>query len=115
MVSEAVSEIFGTEKSLRTGLQKKLAPKKVSEPVSKKNLVLKKVSQPVSEIFFTDKSLGIGPGNIWSQSRVFPVLSQDFPLDLYKQYHLLYPFLNYLTHNLLFAFLDGSKTDHKQI
>jgi len=36
MVSEPVSEKFGTEKSLGIGIEKKLVPKKVSESVSKK-------------------------------------------------------------------------------
>ena len=76
-----------------TGLEKKLVPKKVSEPVSKKmstekslgiglekfwyqkksrnryrkNLVPKKVSESVSENFSTEKSLGIGLEKIWYQ------------------------------------------------
>ena len=48
MVSEPVSEKFGTEKSLGTGLEKNLVPKKVSEPVPKK--------------FGTEKCPGIGLG-----------------------------------------------------
>ena len=77
MVSEPVSEKFGTEKSLGTGLEKNLVPKKVSEPVPKKfgtekspgiglgkKLVPKKVSEPVTEIF------GIGLETF--RSRDFP-------------------------------------------
>ena len=77
MVSEPVSEKFGTEKSLGTGLENFLVPKKVSEPVSKKfgtekslgiglgkKLVPKKVSEPVSEIF--------GLGLETSRSQDFP-------------------------------------------
>ena len=46
MVSEPESKKFGTEKSLGTGLEKILVPKKVLESVSKK--------------FGTEKNLGIG-------------------------------------------------------
>ena len=72
-----VSEKFGTEKSLGTGLEKNLVPKKVSEPVPKKfgtekspgiglgkKLVPKKVSEPITEIF------GIGLETF--RSRDFP-------------------------------------------
>ena len=77
MVSEPESKKFGTEKSLGTGLEKNLVPKKVSEPVPKKfgtekspgiglgkKLVPKKVSEPVTEIF--------GLGLETSRSRDFP-------------------------------------------
>ena len=72
VVSEPVSEKFGTEKSPRTSIKKNLVPKKVLEPVSEnfgtkksigtgleKNLVPKKVPEPVSENFGTEKSLRI--------------------------------------------------------
>ena len=54
MVSEPVSEKFGTEKSLRIGIEKNLVPKKVSESVSKK-FGTEKVSESVSEKFGTGK------------------------------------------------------------
>ena len=50
VVSEPVSEKFGTEKSLGTGIGKIWYRKKVSEPVSEK--------------FGTEKSTGIGIENI---------------------------------------------------
>ena len=72
MVSEPVSEKFGTEKSPGTGLEniwyrkksrnryrKNLVPKKVSESVSE-NFSTEKVSESVSKKFGTEKSLGIG-------------------------------------------------------
>ena len=55
-VSEPVSEKFGIEKSLRTGIGKIWYHKKVSEPVSEK--------------FGTEKSTGIGIGNIWYRKKV---------------------------------------------
>ena len=51
MVSEQVSEKFGTGKSLGTGIGK--------------NWYRKKVSGPVSKNFGTVKSTGIGIGSIW--------------------------------------------------
>ena len=55
MVSEPVSEKFGTEKSPGTGLEKKLVPKKVPEPVS--------------ENFGTEKSIGTGLEKIWYRKK----------------------------------------------
>ena len=55
MVSEPESKKFGTEKSLGTGLEKILVPKKVSEPVSKN--------------FGTEKSLGIGLEKVWYRKK----------------------------------------------
>ena len=84
MVSEPVSEKFGTEKSLGTGLEKNLVPKKVSEPVPKK--------------FGTEKSPGIGLGKNWyrkksrnrSQKYLVSVSKlsglETFPLDLFKPF-----------------------------
>ena len=56
VVSEPVSEKFGTEKSLGTGIGKIWYRKKVSEPVSEK--------------FGTEKSTGIGIENIWYRIKV---------------------------------------------
>ena len=47
VVSESVSEKFGTEKSPGTGLEKNLVPKKVLEPVSE-NFGTEKISELVS-------------------------------------------------------------------
>ena len=60
MVSEPVSKKFGTEISLRTGLEIILVPKKVSESVSKK-FGTKNVSESVlKKNLVPKKSLGIG-------------------------------------------------------
>ena len=64
MVSEPVSEKFGTEKSPGTGLEK-IWYRKKSRNRYRKNLVPKKVSESVSENFSTEKSLGIGLEKIW--------------------------------------------------
>ena len=55
VVSEPVSEKFGTEKSPGTGLEKNLVPKKVPEPVS--------------ENFGTEKSIGTGLEKIWYRKK----------------------------------------------
>ena len=55
MVSEPVSEKFGTEKSLGTGIGKIWYQKKVSEPVSEKFGTEKRYRYLVPE-----KSIGIG-------------------------------------------------------
>ena len=64
MVSEPVSEKFGTEKSPGTGLEN-IWYRKKSRNRYRKNLVPKKVSESVSENFSTEKSLGIGLEKIW--------------------------------------------------
>ena len=64
MVSEPESKKFGTEKSLGTGLEKILVPKKVSEPVSKN--------------FGTEKSLGIGLEKVWYRKKISEPVSKFF-------------------------------------
>ena len=55
----SVSEIFGIEKSIGIGFEKKLVSEKVSVSVSI-FLVSEKVSVSVSKFFGIEKSIGIG-------------------------------------------------------
>merc|ERR1712208_255711 len=67
-------KIFGTEKSLGTGLEK-IWYRKKSRNRSRKKLVPKKVSEPVSKKFGTEKSPGIGLEKIWYRKKISePVL-----------------------------------------
>ena len=69
VVSEPVSEKFGSEKSPGTSLEKKFGTEKKSRNRSRKILVPKKVSEPVSKKFGTGKSLGTGPGKFWYRKK----------------------------------------------
>ena len=116
MVSEPVSEKFGTEKSSGTGLEKNLVPKKVSESVSKnfgtekspgigleKNLVPKKVSELVSIFFGTEKSIGTVLEKIWyrkvSEAKKFGAKSHGISLEFscLSLETFLYPHEHYLS------------------
>ena len=60
VVSEPVSENFGTGKSLGTGIGKIWYRKKVSEPVSEKFGTEKSTVIGIENIWYQKKSLGIG-------------------------------------------------------
>ena len=78
VVSEPVSEKFGTGKRYRYRYRKNLVPEKSIGTGIGKIWYRKKVSVPVSEKFGTGKSLGIGIGKIWYRTKVLEMVSKIF-------------------------------------
>ena len=73
VVSEPVSEKFGTKKSPGIGLEKNLVPKKVPEPVSKN--------------FGTEKSIGTGLEKIWYRKKLLESVSFRFWVSSHTATH----------------------------